>query len=292
VAGLGGASGWLFIHPMDVLKVRMQINEHAGGRLTARSAVSGIVGKEGFRGLYSGLSAAMARQLSYTTTRIGLYDVFREMAAPGSAGAGAPAPSVMTKMLCGISAGAIAATLCCPVEVALVRMQADGAADPALRRGYRNVVHAIATVAKDEGLSVLWRGVRPTVARGMIVSMTQLATYDQAKESLQATGVFAPGFNVKLNLAASICSGFVYCAASLPMDITKTRMQNQRPLADGTMAYRSIPQTILAVARNESVFALWKGFGPYFARGGGHTVTMFFFVEQYKRLLEKVYRSD
>jgi solute carrier family 25 oxoglutarate transporter 11 len=69
-------------------------------------------------------------------------------------------------------------------------------------------------------------------------------------------------------------------------------MQNQRPLADGTMAYRSIPQTILAVARNESVFALWKGFGPYFARGGGHTVTMFFFVEQYKRLLEKVYRSD
>ena len=57
----------------------------------------------------------MARQLSYTTSRIGLYDVFREMAAPGSAaaapGSAAAAVPLTTKLGCGLSAGAIAATL-------------------------------------------------------------------------------------------------------------------------------------------------------------------------------------
>ena len=74
IAGFGGFSGWLFVHPFDVLKVRMQINE--GKSVNAFRVFSGIFKSEGIPGLYSGLSAATARQFSYTTSRIGLYDVF------------------------------------------------------------------------------------------------------------------------------------------------------------------------------------------------------------------------
>ena len=41
--------------------------------------------------------------------------------------------------------------------------------------------------------------------------------------------------------------------------------------------------------RNEGLFSLWKGFTPYYARLGPHTVLTFIFLEQmnihYKRIV-------
>jgi len=273
---MGGTSGWMFVHPFDVLKVRMQI--HEGARQNPIKVFMKVFQTEGINGLYGGLSAAVTRQCTYTTLRLGLYDVIRNKVAGESAADKLP----LWKKLCiGLSAGGTAASICCPVEVSLVRMQADGASAPELRRNYNHAFDAMARVYREEGLSALYRGVGPTVVRGMIVSATQLATYDQAKT------VFKTMFEidgVKLHLSSSLFSGFVYCVASLPMDITKTRMQNQRPDANGVLPYRSIPQALMKIPAQEGVFALWKGFGPYFARGGGHTIGMFLFVEQYRKM--------
>jgi hypothetical protein len=55
--------------------------------------------------------------------------------------------------------------------------------------------------------------------------------------------------------------------------------------ADGSpLEYRSTVQTLMKIAQNEGVGRLWKGFGAYLVRGGGHTVAMFLFYEQYKKL--------
>ena len=62
------------MHPFDVLKVRMQINE--GKSVGGFRVLRNIIKSEGIPGLYSGLSAAAARQFTYTTGRLGLYDVF------------------------------------------------------------------------------------------------------------------------------------------------------------------------------------------------------------------------
>jgi len=191
------------------------------------------------------------------------------------------------KLGIGLMAGGTAAALCCPVEVSLVRMQADGAAPLDKRRGYKNVVDAMVRIVREEGVAAGWRGVGPTVGRGMVVSMMQLASYDQAKSVYK--NVLGMKDGLPLHFSASLTSGFIYSVASLPLDICKTRMQNQSPLKDGTMMYRSIPQTLMMVAKNEGVGALWQGFGPYFARGGGHTVAMFMFVEQYKNLVNNHY---
>ena len=93
-----------------------------------------IAKSEGIPGLYSGISAAVARQLTYTTARLGLYDVIREQWA-GSVPVGGQL-SLLDKAVIGLSAGSIAAFGCCPVEVSLVRMQADASAALAKRRNY------------------------------------------------------------------------------------------------------------------------------------------------------------
>mmetsp|Transcript_4561 Transcript_4561/g.6822 ORF Transcript_4561/g.6822 Transcript_4561/m.6822 type:complete len:272 (-) Transcript_4561:138-953(-) len=270
----------MFVHPMDVLKVRMQINK---SNLGAISTLVKIGSQEGVSGLYSGLSAAVTRQLTYTTLRLGLYDVIRDQISDG----GKKQVSFPMKLATGLTAGATAATICCPVDVSLVRMQADGNRPVADRRNYKHILDAMFRMSREEGITTLWRGVGPTVARGAVVSTTQLAVYDQAKSMLLSLGVLKEG--IALHLSSSLISGFVYCFTSLPMDICKTRMQDQKPDANGKLPYRNILQALYKIPRNEGVLALWKGFGPYFARGGGHTIGMFVFAEQYKKIVQNYY---
>lgn len=289
VAGLGGASGWLVVHPLDVAKTRAQLS--GGGSAGLLGTLRAIYAADGLRGFGAGLSAAMARQFSYTTARVGLYDTLREWAGKrlhsNEEHAGGAAGFALS-LGCGLAAGGIAAALCCPVEVALVRMQADSLAPLPERRNYRHVGHALRSILAEvaartraahappapaacprsaptpsaalrrlpqEGLAAGWRGVGATVGRGMLVSMTQLSTYDLAKQTLRDKLRLAEG--VRLHLAAAVASGFAYSAVSLPVDNAKTRLQHQRPRPDGSLPLRSMLHAIRHTAATEGVGALW-----------------------------------
>lgn len=43
--------------------------------------------------------------------------------------------------------------------------------------------------------------------------------------------------------------------------------------------------------RQEGIFSLWKGFTPYYARIGPHTVFTFIFLEQLRALYWRYYRE-
>jgi solute carrier family 25 oxoglutarate transporter 11 len=86
--------------------------------------VGHIAKSDGPRGLYAGLSAALARQLSYGTMRIGMFEWLRDATYQGPV----DDMGVAHKLAIGLVSGAVAAVSCCPVEVSLVRMQADSAA--------------------------------------------------------------------------------------------------------------------------------------------------------------------
>lgn len=56
---------------------------------------------------------------------------------------------------------------------------------------------------------------------------------------------------------------------------------------DGKPEYKGAVDVLGRVVRTEGILALWKGFTPYYARIGPHTVLTFIFLEQmntfYKR---------
>lgn len=269
--GLAGVLSWLFIHPADVIKVRMQLSSN-GGSAQYRGvvdAVQTISRKEGFSAMYSGLSAALTRQMTYTTLRLGLYASLREKVADENGKV-----SMAAKFGVGTAAGGIASAISTPVEVAMVRMYSDGAAAPAQRRGYRNIGDALVRIAREEGVLGLWSGASPTIVRSMVANCVQLGTYDQAKEIYSGLGFRWLQDGVGLHVAASTTSGFMYSLATLPIDSAKTRLQNQRRLPDGGFKYRSLAQTIGTVASEEGVLALWRGFMPYFSRCAGKEVVL------------------
>jgi len=80
--------------------------------------------------------------------------------------------SLFKNALCGLAAGAIGSALANPVEVALVRMQADGKLPADQKRNYNNVFDALIRIVKEEGFAAYFRGVTPTVCRAMVVNCT------------------------------------------------------------------------------------------------------------------------
>ncbi|XP_059084516.1 mitochondrial 2-oxoglutarate/malate carrier protein-like isoform X2 [Tigriopus californicus] len=275
--GTAGMGATCFVQPLDLVKNRMQImKKQPGPKPTSLSVITSVVKNEGVMKLYNGLSAGLLRQATYTTTRLGIYTwLFENFSNPD----GSP-PSFFMKAALGMTAGACGAFVGTPAEVALIRMTSDGNLPADQRRNYKNVFEALARIFREEGLFTLWRGAIPTMGRAMVVNAAQLSSYSQAKQAIMGSGYVDDG--IFCHFLASMFSGLVTTAASMPVDIAKTRIQNMT-IVDGKPEYRGALDVILKVAKNEGFFSLWKGFTPYYFRLGPHTVLTFIFLEQMNR---------
>jgi len=262
-------------HPLDLIKVRLQIQGEAGSaanRLGPWAMARSIVASDGVPGLFSGLTASMLRQAVYSSVRFGVYDVAKERLGRNQP-AGTDLP-LLEKVVAGLGAGAVGAAVANPCDVIMVRMQADGKLPPELRRNYRNVFHGLGSITREEGVGALWRGCAPTVVRAMIVTASQFAAYDQIKEYMIARGA---SDNPATHISAGFCAGFVASCTSTPVDTIKTRLMNSNP-----GQYKGPVDCLLQTVRNEGPMAVYKGFVPTFVRQAPYLVVMFVTLEQLK----------
>ncbi|CAI0467793.1 unnamed protein product [Linum tenue] len=296
-------------HPLDLIKVRMQLQGESlaapnpvlrpafafnnGGAISAihvtaapRPSVGpvavglNILRQEGAAALFSGVSATVLRQTLYSTTRMGLYDVLKTKWTNPETGN----MPLVRKITAGLIAGGIGAAVGNPADVAMVRMQADGRLPAASRRNYTSVVDAIGSMARKEGVGSLWRGSSLTVNRAMIVTASQLASYDQIKESILEKGVMGDGLGT--HVTASFAAGFVASVASNPVDVIKTRVMNMSVEAGKAAPYSGALDCAIKTVRAEGPMALYKGFIPTISRQGPFTVVLFVTLEQVRKLLK------
>uniref|UniRef100_A0AC35U499 Mitochondrial 2-oxoglutarate/malate carrier protein n=1 Tax=Rhabditophanes sp. KR3021 TaxID=114890 RepID=A0AC35U499_9BILA len=269
--GLSGMGATCCVQPLDLVKTRIQLSGGSKAYSSTLTAIKTIVGNEGVTTLYTGLSAGLARQASYTTTRLGVYTwLFEKVSQNG-------APSFAMKAALGMTAGAVGSIVGNPTEVALIRMTGDGRLPLEQRRNYKNVFDAIFRIVKEEGVTTCWRGCTPTVARAMVVNAAQLATYSQAKQMILNTKVIQDG--LFCHFLASMISGFVTTCASMPVDIVKTKLQSMQVI-NGKPEFAGIGDVLSKTIKSEGFFSLWKGFTPYYFRLGPHTVITFIILEQ------------
>ncbi|CAJ1940237.1 unnamed protein product [Sphenostylis stenocarpa] len=288
-------------HPLDLIKVRMQLqgetppsnlrpalafhrsSVHAPPAKVGPIAVGiKLVQQEGVAALFSGVSATILRQLLYSTTRMGLYDMLKKKwSDPNSTSGTMP---LAYKITAGLIAGGIGAAVGNPADVAMVRMQADGRLPPAQRRNYKSVVDAITRMAKDEGVTSLWRGSSLTVNRAMIVTASQLASYDQFKEMILEKGLMRDGLGT--HVMASFSAGFVAAVMSNPIDVIKTRVMNMKVEPGAALPYSGALDCALKTVRAEGPMALYKGFVPTISRQGPFTVVLFVTLERVRKLLK------
>lgn len=268
-SGLGGCLGWLIVHPANTLAVRSNLASMQGKTFSFK----GMVAEHGIMSLYDGISAGVLRQVFYASSRFGLFETFRDKLHEYRG-----KTDFASRVGVGAITGGIAAYISCPMEVAVVRMSNDATLPEAERRNYKGVFDTASRIVKEEGVTAFWRGSNPFVARAMMVGVFQVATLDQFKE------MYCSWFGQKKNsipnvFSAAMTSGLIYSLATMPLEASKNRMASQKPDASGKLPYKGILQTLTKVAGDEGFFALYNGFFPYYIRCGGHTVSMFIFVQ-------------
>ncbi|XP_077214156.1 mitochondrial uncoupling protein 5-like [Tasmannia lanceolata] len=239
-----------------------------------------IVQSEGLPALFSGISATILRQTLYSTTRMGLYEILKTKWSDPNSGS----IPLVRKIAAGLIAGGIGAAVGNPADVAMVRMQADGRLPADQRRNYRSVFDAITRMSKQEGVTSLWRGSSLTVNRAMIVTASQLASYDQIKETILEKGLMKDGLGT--HVTASFAAGFVASVASNPVDVIKTRVMNMKVGPGGEAPYAGALDCAMKTVRTEGPMALYKGFIPTITRQGPFTVVLFVTLEQVRKLLK------
>ena len=280
-SGMGGVMGWCIVHPFNTLAVRINLASMNPGAAPKPfvAYASELIATEGVSSLYAGLGAGCLRQIFYATSRYGLFETFRDAAAKYRE------TDFAQRFTLASVAGGCAAFISSPVEVCLVRMSNDAAQPAAEQRGYKSVLDAFGRIMGEEGFGAFYRGSQPFVMRAMLVGGTQVATYDQFKTFYQKQ-IGAKVGTLLNTFFSAMSAGLIYSVITMPFETTKNRMAFQKPDAAGKLPYTSTPQTIATIARTEGTLALWNGFFPYYGRCGGHTVTMFFFVEE----IRKTYR--
>jgi dicarboxylate transporter 10 len=120
----------------------------------------------GIKSLWSGLSASILRQTTYSTARFGLYNSLARKAKQLS---GDKLSSTSTVACAGIAGGA-AGMLGNPAEVVLVRMCADGVKPVTERYMYPNAVAGMIRIGQEEGLKAFYKGLGSNVIRSVLMS--------------------------------------------------------------------------------------------------------------------------
>lgn len=105
-------------------------------------------------------------------------------------------------------------------------MQHDAALPASERRNYKHALDGILRMAREEGIPSLWRGVWPNSARGVLMTASQLASYDSFKRLLLSFESLGMKDDLTTHFSASLLAGFVATTVCSPVDVVKTRVMS------------------------------------------------------------------
>lgn len=269
LGGFAGSGAVCFTHPLDLLKVHLQTQQQANKGLLKLGVE--VVKNDGIMGLYNGISASICRQMTYSTVRFGMYEVLCSKLLEGRN----DALPFYQKLSVGCISGFIGGIAGNPADMVNVRMQNDMKLPKELRRNYKHAFDGIYRVAVEDGFRTLFAGVTMTATRGLLMTVGQVACYDQSKQMLIATGYFAD--TIPTHLTASVIAGTVATIITQPFDVMKTRLMNAKP---------GEYDTVIACARElakSGPMGFYKGFVPAWVRLGPQTILTWLILEQLRR---------
>lgn len=276
MGAIGGCGAAVVCHPFDVVRVTMQV---ASVQNSTFGTAVGIFREAGLKqGLYAGFSAAILRQWTYGSCRIGIYSFLLN-----SSGKKPSEIGFVTKLGFGTLSGGLGSVAGTPAELALVRMSADSKLPLNQRRG-NGVFQVLGNVIQDKGVLGMWNGVGPTVLRAMSLSSVTLAVTSETKARLPE---LVPSFKdapSAVMLVSTAHAAFWATVASQPFDVVKSRMQNMVVPESGIAPYSSSLDCTMKCLK-EGPLTLMRGFVPAFVKLTPYTVLSLSLVESLTKIM-------
>ncbi|ANZ74551.1 BA75_00457T0 [Komagataella pastoris] len=259
ISGLNaGLCSTLVNHPLDLIKLRLQLNSHQtslsggissvvkdivhlstrNGRLDSKALI-----KEFYRGITPNLVGNMASWALYFMC-YNEYKTFFEN------------PTSSTYLMSGFLAGWSTSILTNPIWVLKTRMVATHHSTP---EGYNSLWEGASQILKKEGISGFWKGLTPAllnVSQGAL----QFTLYDTLKDSLYPENQkVLPTYQY---IYVSGISKIIATVAFYPLQVLRSRMQGFELLKNR----QSMSHLVIEIITNEGVPGLYKGIIPNLMR--------------------------
>ncbi|PLW22066.1 hypothetical protein PCASD_10783 [Puccinia coronata f. sp. avenae] len=291
----GGTAGFAeacACHPLDTIKVRMQLSrsKQGRGRGFIKTGIM-IAQKESFLGLYKGLGAVVSGIVPKMSIRFASFETYKGWLANKESGK----VSSSAIFLSGLGAGVTeAVAIVCPMEVVKIRLQAQmhSMSDPLDIPKYRNAGHALYLILKEEGPATLYRGVALTALRQATNQAANFTAYTELKALCQRLqpeiqGNELPSYQT---LVLGLISGAVGPFTNAPIDTIKTRIQKSTATL-GETAWTRLRVVASEMFVQEGPKAFYKGITPRVMRVAPGQAVVFTVYEKVKGLIEK-FKAD
>ncbi|XP_073269588.1 mitochondrial arginine transporter BAC2-like [Primulina huaijiensis] len=185
LGGIGtGAMQSLLLSPVELIKIRLQLQQQTKERTSRSSIQKGpvdvakfIFGTEGWRGMYRGLTITVLRDAPAHGVYFWTYEYMREQLHPGCRKNGQE--TFGTMLLAGGLAGVASWIGSYPLDVIKTKIQSQS-----LPLRYSGIFDCFTRIVRDEGYNVLWRGLGTAVTRAFIVNGTIFTAYEVALRCL------------------------------------------------------------------------------------------------------------
>ncbi|DAZ95979.1 TPA: hypothetical protein N0F65_009280 [Lagenidium giganteum] len=284
--GIGGmclvASG----HPMDLIKVNIQTMEkpkpgeppmYTGAIDCARK----LVAKDGFTGLYRGMSAPLVGVTPIFAVCFWGNDMGKLIARTACGTPDNQQLSMGQLMFAGGFSAVPTTVVMAPGEriKCLLQIQAQAVARGEPKQ-YDGMVDCAKKLYRTGGISSIFRGWEATLLRDVPASVGYFGGFEAFKRGLTPKGQDPSDLNAFRVFLAGGFAGMLNWMIAIPADVLKSRIQTA---PEGT--YRGVLHCYQVLMKEEGAAALFKGMGPALARAFPANAACFLGVEFSKKLL-------
>jgi len=268
LAGLAaGATTVAFLHPLDVVKTRLQVQDGSGPSPATRGMLDmarTMWATGGVRSLYAGLWPSMVG----AGTAWGAYFYLYSLSKRRRSSDERPL-SDTDNLLSATEAGVAVSVLTNPIWVVKTRLQLQDKGSSYQKAGasplYKGTLDCIKRIIRDEGVAGLYKGLLPSiflVSHGAI----QLTVYEKLKHIGPPAGESTPK-QAMIITEAGMRGAFSKAAATIvtyPSQVMRARLQQRMDTRD--LKYTSLVNTFLLTIRREGIKGLYKGLVPNLLR--------------------------
>lgn len=256
------------IAPLDVLKIRLQLQYHSLADPLSRSlpktpagvvaVAQDILRHEGITGFWKGNIPAEGLYLSYGAVQFLAYRTATQAIEKLEQDSHAHIPGAAKSFVAGAVAGAVATTATYPLDLLRTRFAAQGT-----DRVYDGLVASVRDITRHEGFAGFFRGL--TAGIGQIVPYMGMffAFYEGLRVPLNEINLPFGSGDAVAGITASVLSK----SAVFPLDTVRKRLQVQGPNRSKYIGGRipvyegGVLGTLATIVRREGTKGLYRGLG-------------------------------
>jgi len=278
----GGVGGMCLVavgHPFDLVKVRLQTSSVYKG---AMDCTRQIVAKDGFKGLYRGMSAPITGVTPIFAICFWGYDMGQRLSRVLWGKSSSKDPLTMGQILFAGGFSAIPTTfIMAPGERIKVLLQIQGQGQGTSGPKYDGPIDVIKKLLKEGGIRSVFKGTFATALRDVPGSIAYFGAYEIIKKALTPEGSDPSKLKVLPVLFAGGMAGVANWGVAIPFDVIKSRYQSA---PEGT--YNGLREVVSDLLKKEGVKGLFKGMVPAMARAFPANAACFFGVEASRKFLD------